>query len=279
MMKLTAVLAVLTSMLIPHIASAEDAAEGKELCPWYGKYPLTFLYKARSAKTVGEGRTLFCLKNVYFDYDEVKTNGSYNDLAPGDKYEQFTTILVAKYGWAKDHHIAVGIPYVWTDFKAGASEVNSDGFSNIYVFEKWNLLKESDNSPAVAVDLWYYFSSGDAAEKRGSDDDFWKITTELSKAWEKWSLHFNPGYQIRDGPDFWEVNAALLVKPCKKLWPVLEYNYIDKDKKGDSHAVVPGFVWKAYPGLSVKLGAIINVDTDLKYKDDLGGVLKVSYCF
>jgi len=249
-----------------------------ELDPWVGKYPMSFITKTRTANTVGKGHLSAALKLQHFDWDQVKgADGTYADRPAGQDKERLAATLCLKYGWAKNHHIAVGIPYWFNDFDILGNENDHDGFANVYAFEKWKVISETNTRPAVAFDVWYYFPNGDGARKLGTDDGSIKLTTEISKAWEKFSLHVNPGYAwgLDDAPDFTEFNAAVWFHVCQKLWPAVEYNYLDKEGSGRQHDVVPGFVWRFAKGWTFKLGATINIDSTFTDRDRVGVVMKL----
>ena len=186
-------------------------------------------------------------------------------------------VLCSKYGWAKDHHIAVGIPYWMNDFDIPGKENDSQGIANIFVFEKWHVIKETNTIPGVAVDFWYYFPSGEKSRSLGSDDGAYKISTEVSKAWEDFSVHFNPNYKWSEDDDaeVGEINGAILFKSTPTLWPGIEYNYLDKEGKGHSHDIIPGFIWKFQKGWSFKAGLPISLDSTFTDRDEISLVLKL----
>ncbi|TFH15757.1 MAG: hypothetical protein E4H02_07205 [Lentisphaerales bacterium] len=256
-------------------------AQRPETDPWIGKYPMSFFTKTRTANTVGKGRLSVCLKMQSIDCEKKLVDSCYEDMADTDNNDVFNTVLIAKYGWAEGHHVALGIPYMWVDFKSASKNIKSSGLGNIFVFEKWNCIKETDTTPGVAVDVWYYFDTGDSARKMGVDDDSIKATAEISKAWKSFSLHLNPGYcwNLDDGCDITEINAGAFYNAHKKLLLGIEYNYTDKEEKGDCHDIVPGFVWKPFKDASFKLGAVINADSTMTYKDNSGVVAKLFYMF
>lgn len=70
-----------------------------------------------------------------------------------------------------------------------------------------------------------------------------------------------------------------LFTPTKKFWPAIEYNYTQKDGKGECHDLMPGFIWKYTKGASLKLAAVFNVDSSMSFRDDVGVVGKVFYRF
>jgi hypothetical protein len=163
------------------------------------------------------------------------------------------------------------------DFDIPGKENNSHGITNIFLFEKWNIIKETNTVPAVAVDFWYYFPSGDSDRSLGSDDGAYKISTEVSKAWKDFSLHFNPNYKWSedDNAEVGEINGAVLFKPDQSFWPAVEYNYLDKEGKGHSHDLVPGVIWKFKKGWSLKAGIPISLDSTFTDRDRIGLVLKL----
>ena len=257
---------------------APAPAEADELDPWVGKYPMSFFTRTRSANTVGKGHISFSLKLQHFDWDLVrKADGNYHGRPSGQEKERVAATLCTKYGWAEDHHIAVGIPYWFNDFDIPGKENDSEGFANLFIFEKWKVIKETNIIPAVAFDLWYYFPTGNCDRKLGADDGAVKLTTQISKAWRHFSLHINPGYTWGqdEAPDIGEFNAAILAKPDKTFWLAVEYNYFDKKDAGRAHDVVPGFIWKFAEGWSFKLGVPINLDSTFTDRDRHGLVLKL----
>ena len=269
-------------MLCSSWAYATDGAAKEDgagiLDPWCGKYCMSIFTKTRTAKTVGKGHLSAAIKVQHFDWDEVKdADDDYHGRTSGQSKERLASTLCLKYGWAKNHHIAVGIPYWMNDFDIPGKENDHDGLANVFIFEKWSVLQETNTLPAVAFDLWYYFSTGDSDKKLGVDDGSIKVTTEISKAWKYFSLHVNPGYTwgLDDAPDICEFNAALLTTPCKTFWPACEYNYYEKKDTGHRHDLVPGIIWKFAPGWSFKAGAPITVDSTFTDKDRVGIVLKL----
>jgi hypothetical protein len=274
--------AVVTATETTEVAAAAPKAEG--LDPWVGKYPMSFFTRTRSASMVGKGRLSASLNFQYFDWEQVRgADGDYHDRPSGQDKERLVTTLCMKYGWTENHHLAVGIPYWFNDFDIPGKENDYDGFANLYVFEKWRALKETNTRPAVAFDIWYYFGNGDSDKKLGIDDSSVKVTTEISKAWKDFSLHLNPGYTwgCKDAPDIGEFNAAILTKPHKTFWPALEYNYFDKKnlddvkQEGHSHDLVPGFILKIGKESSFKLGIPISLDSTFTDRDRVGIMIKL----
>jgi len=250
---------------------------GSDTYSWCNQYCMSMFTKTRTAKTVGKGHLSVSLKVQHFDWDMVKgTDGDYHNRTSGQEKQRLTATLCTKYGWAEDHHIAIGVPFWFNDFDTSTTN-NSEGLANIYVFEKWNFIKETNNFPAVAADFWYYFPNGDTDRKLGSDDGAYKITTEISKAWEYFSLHFNPGYTWSEDDDaeVGEINGGLIVKSSPNFWPAVEYNYLDKEHQGYSHDVVPGIIWKFAPGWSFKVAAAVNIDSTFTDRDRVGIVMKL----
>jgi hypothetical protein len=239
---------------------------------------MSFVTKARTAKTIGKGRLCLSLKAQEIDYDrKLGADGDYHGF--DGHYEQLKTSVSLKYGWAKNHHIGISMPYMWNDIEAGGTDVRNGGLANIAVFEKWNFLPESRYLPAIAVDAWYYLGSGHTGRKLGSTHPFLKLTAEFSKTWPGFSLHLNPVYALRDGPDSYEINGAVLFTPCRTFWPAVEYNYESFRGKGRTHDIVPCFLWKFRRGWCAKLGTVINLESTRTYRDHIGLVGKLSCSF
>jgi len=259
------------------VTAADQNEESNETYPWIGKYCMSIFTKTRTAKMVGKDHISVALKVQHFDWDEVRgSDGDYHNRTSGQEKQRLAATLCTKYGWAKDHHIAIGVPVWFNDFDTSTANA-SQGLANVYVFEKWNCIKETNNIPAVAVDFWYYLPTGEADRKLGTDDGAYKITTEISKAWEDFSLHFNPGYTWSEDNDseVGEINGTLLLTPTANFWPALEYNYLDKEHKGHSHDLVPGFIWKFAKNWSFKAAATINIDSTFTDRDQVGVVFKL----
>jgi hypothetical protein len=254
-----------------------DGQEG-ELYSWCGKYCMSFFTKTRSANTVGKDHLSVSLKYQYYNWDQVRgADNDYNKRTSGQDKERSIFVLCSKYGWAENHHIALGIPYWMNDFDIPGKENDSQGIGNIFVFEKWNLIKETNTVPGVAVDLWYYFPSGDTDRSLGTDDSAVKISAEVSKAWKDFSLHFNPNYKWSQDEDVevGEINGAILLRPDPKIWPAIEYNYFVKEHKGHSHDIVPGVIWKFKKGWSFKAGVPISLDSTFTDRDVVSVVFKL----
>ncbi len=259
-------------------SQAGPAGQEDELYPWCGKYCMSFFTKTRSAKTVGKDHLSVSLKYQYFDWTQVRgSDGDYHGRPSGQQKQKSAFVLCSKYGWAEDHHITLGIPYFMNDFDIPGKENDSSGLANIFLFEKWNIIKETNNFPGIAVDFWYYFPSGDPDRLLGNDNGAYKISTEISKAWKDFSLHFNPNYlwSEDDNAEVGEINGAVLYKLDPGLWPAVEYNYLDKESKGHSHDLVPGIIWKFREGWSFKAGVPINLDSTFTDRDRIGLVLKL----
>lgn len=277
---------ILLTCMVTFFATAEGAEKsqvspaGQEngLYPWCGQYCMSFFTKTRSAKTVGKDHLSVSLKYQYFDWDMVRgADKDYHNRTSGQQKKKSAFVLCSKYGWAEDHHITLGIPYFLNDFDIPGKENDSQGLANIFVFEKWNLIRETNNFPGIAVDFWYYFPSGDPDRSLGSDNGAYKISTEISKAWKDFSLHFNPNYlwSEDDNAEAGEINGAVLYKLDPSFWPAVEYNYLHRESKGHSHDLVPGIIWKFRKGWSFKAGIPISLDSTFTDRDRIGLVLKL----
>ncbi len=259
-------------------ALAQEAAPKPKPKPVYGKYPMSLLRRCRTAKPVGKNHLSVAVKVEYCDQDEIKSGGSYKDLESPNKFDKLMVVPVAKYGYIKDAHVAVGVPYIWTELKSSKKDIDDDHIGNVFVFHKWNCIKESETIPGIALDVWYYFDTGEPQCKAGTDNDSVKFTTEISKAWKWFNVHLNPGYRIDmgGGSDVVEINAGTYVRLTKAIRPCVEYNYIHKDSKGECHDIVPGLLWIIKPGhITTKIGAIVNLDSSMTYRDEIGGVFKL----
>jgi hypothetical protein len=260
-----------------NVSAANPENDTDKLYPWCNQYCMSIFTKIRTSKTVGKDHMSVALKVQHFNWTQIRgSSGGYHGRTSGQEKQRLAATLCTKYGWAKDHHIAIGVPYWFNDFDTSTPN-DSAGLANVFVFEKWNCIKETNNCPGVAVDFWYYFPTGEAERKLGNDNGAYKITTEISKAWEDFSLHFNPGYTWSEDDDaeVGEINAALIIRSYPDFWPAVEYNYLDKEHKGHSHDLIPGFIWKFAKNCSFKVGAVVNVDSTFTDRDRVGIVLKL----
>ena len=276
-MTLVFVVAIAVVVRSTEANQASSSNQETQLYPWCGQYCMSFFTKTRSAKTVGKGHVSVALKAQHFDWNLVRgADNKYHGRPSGQSKRQLSTVVCTKYGWAENHHLAIGVPYLLNDFNLTTPN-DSHGVGNVFIFEKWNIIKETNNFPGVAFDLWFYLPSGDSDRKLGSDDAAYKISTEISKAWESFSLHFNPNYKWSDDDDaeVGEINGALLLTLYRDLWPVLEYNYFDKEGSGHRHDIVPGIIWKFMQGWSYKIGLPVNLDSTFTDRDRLGIVMKL----
>lgn len=271
---------LLTSIVIaaevPQVTTTDNTVD--ELNPWVGKYCISFFTKTRSAKVVPKNKWLLSLKFQDFQADQKLDH----TMPSGERKDFQKLVFTTKYGWAENHQIAIGVPLLSNDFSYGSVSNKSEGLANIFIFEKWQVLKETNQLPAVSVDLWYFLPTGDPDRMLGTDDDAYKISTSVSKAWKDFSLHVNPGYtwNKKSGDNnISEVNAAALFTVDKKLWPAVEYNYYYIQGKGHAHDIVPGLIWKFRKGSSFKIGVPINVDSTFTFRDRVGLALKLSQYF
>ncbi len=262
---------------------AGGTGQTEELNPWCGKYCMSIFTKTRTAKILPKGKWSVALKYQDFDYDEKETSqGHYGDVPSGDWKHTQKLVFCTKFGWAENQMLALGIPYLHNNLNYGSVRNQSKGIGNIFIFNKWNFMKETNTLPGMSVDFWYFFPSGDPDRMLGTDDDAYKVTAEISKAWKDFSLHLNPGYKWnkKDGDNNEsEVNAAILFTPNKTLWPAIEYNYWYKQGAGHSHDIVPGIIWKYRKCGSIKAGLVVNLDSTFTYRDRVGVVLKIFQSF
>jgi len=255
-----------------------QSAHQSQLNPWVGSYCMSFFTKTRSAKTVGKDHLSVALKYQHFNWTKVRgVDNHYNNRKSGQHKERQIFVVCTKYGWAENHHIAIGIPYWMNDFDIPNKENDSRGLANIFIFEKWNIIKETNNIPGVAIDFWYYFPSGDTERKLGNENGAYKISAEISKAWKYFSLHFNPNYlwSEDDNAKVGEINGTLLINTNPTFWPAIEYNYTDKEGKGHSHDIIPGFIWKFKKGWSFKAAMPISIDSTFTDRDIISILLKL----
>jgi hypothetical protein len=86
-----------------------STAESTEVYSWCGQYCMSFFVRARSAKTVGKDHLSVSLKVQHFDWEQVRgADDEYHGRPSGQQKQRLMTVLCTKYGWAEDHHIALG---------------------------------------------------------------------------------------------------------------------------------------------------------------------------
>jgi len=246
--------------------------------PWLGKYPLGLIGKARSPRIAEQGHACVNLKTQFIDYDEKETsNGRYSSF--NGTYEKVRSTVCVKYGWFKGHQIGVGLPYSWVDFDVGPQDIDKSGVENVFIFEKWLAFTETRMRPAIALDLWYYFDTGEPADKLGSDEDAVKVSAEISKAWRCLTVHVNPGYVFRDNADSAEVNLAVLFKVGPRLQLGLELDHASTDNKGRSTDLTTGAIMKLGDIGIFTVGVVANVENTTAFRDKVGLLVKVGRRF
>jgi len=277
------IVCIITATSPAQVAETGSSQSASSTDPWCGKYPMSFFTKTRSSKTVGKGHLSVGWKFQHFDWSRVRgADNHYHERRSGQTKSQVFNLLCLKYGWAEDHHIALGIPHFINDYDLpGSSNNDSMGIGNIFLFEKWNIIKETNTMPGVALDYWFYLPSGDSDRKLGSDDWANKVSLEVSKRWDWFSLHFNPNYKWNEtkNGDVGEVNVAAIWHLAPELLPAIEYNYFDKESKGHRHDIVPGLIWKFRKGWSFKVGVPVNISSTFTDRDRVGVVAKLFYRF
>lgn len=58
--------------------------------------------------------------------------------------------LLLRFGWARNHHIAVSVPLVFNDSHGAGKSIHNNGLASVFVFEKWPLVKKIECLPAAA---------------------------------------------------------------------------------------------------------------------------------
>ena len=279
-MKRCAIITVALSVMLSG-SSARSAEVSKDERPWVGGYPVSMFRRLRTARTVSPRHLLLSLKTEWTDAERVRGDAGYRPLQSGESFQRWLTVLTAKYGLTRNHQLAVGIPYMGIDMASPSARIDSDGLGDVFAFAKWRCVDETRSLPAIALDAWYYVGTGNAAMKRASGKDWVKASAEVSKAWKRVNLHLMPGYNWcpADGDETWDMNVGAMSKLGRKVIGGVEYNYLNKGTKGDSHDIVPGVIWKFAKGASAKVGVIFNADSSMTYKDSVSAVSKLSYCF
>ena len=89
----------------------------------------------------------------------------------------------------------VEVPYLFIDAKEGS---DSDGFSDISISTKCNLIKDEDVFPDTALKFSYKTHSGNDDRNLGTGKPEYSLNGIFSKAWEQLSAHLNIGYAFRE---------------------------------------------------------------------------------
>ena len=251
--------------------------------PWCGCYCFNFFNGTRTARILPKGKFTLSLKFQDFDFDEKEySQGKYKDIGSGQRKYREKYILTSRYGWAEGHHFAVSVPYIRNDFNFGKVKNNSEDIGNIALIEKFEIFKETNTRPAVSFDFSYFLPTGDSNRKVGTDNESYRMTFSVSKAWKDFSLHLNPSYRWNKDQGRSEesrINAAILLTPGKTFKPALEYNYRYLEGSGHSQDIVPGVLWNFCKGMTMQVGIPINLDSTFKHRDEVGLIMKICKTF
>ncbi len=106
----------------------------------------------------------------------------------------------------------------------------------------------------------------------GSDRGAYKISSEISKAWEHFSLHVNPAYTWGEDEDIeiGELNGGVIFPFTNHFGPALEYNYFYGEEKGHRQDIIAGLIWRFHKCGAFKVSAPMTVHSTFKDRDDVG---------
>jgi len=102
--------------------------------------------------------------------------------------------LVVKRGLFSNMDVGVEVPYTFIDSKSAS---DSDGFSDISISTKLNLLRDKEVIPDVSLGFAYKTESGNDSRNLGSGKPECSLNGIFSKAFESFAVHFNAGYSFK----------------------------------------------------------------------------------
>ena len=103
--------------------------------------------------------------------------------------------LVVKTGIFDNLDLGIEVPYKFIDF---GQDAKTDGFDDVKVVSKINLITEKDVLPAISVSFSFKTDSGNDDKSLGTGKQEYAINTILSKSLDELILHFNFGYVIKE---------------------------------------------------------------------------------
>lgn len=106
--------------------------------------------------------------------------------------------LVAKRGFCKNLDLGIEVPYKFIDFKEGAK---SDGFSDINLTTKLNLIKDKSVMPDTSISFSYKTDSANNDKSLGTGKPEYTINSIFTKSINKIAVHTNLGYSFKEDFD------------------------------------------------------------------------------
>lgn len=106
--------------------------------------------------------------------------------------------LVIKRGLLENLDLGVEVPYQFIDFKEGAK---TDGFSDIKISSKLNIIKDKSTLPDTALSFSYKADSANNDRSLGTGKPEITINSIFSKSVSNITVHTNLGYSFKEDFD------------------------------------------------------------------------------
>ncbi len=103
--------------------------------------------------------------------------------------------LVITRGLCDNLDLGVEIPYAFIDSKTAS---DSDGFSDINISTKLNLIKDKKVMPDVSLSFACKTDSGNDSKNLGTGKSDYSLNGIFSKVFESFAIHFNTGYSFKE---------------------------------------------------------------------------------
>ncbi|MDP8266542.1 MAG: hypothetical protein P9M07_06320 [Candidatus Aceula meridiana] len=150
------------------------------------------------------GIALFFVSNVYaarplpaddagvVDVGAFEMEYGYEYVDAADK--EYNHSVVLKTGLLKNLDVGIEVPYQFIDLE---DSEDVDGFSDVVIMSKWNILAERERLPDFAVSFSYKTESGNDEKSLGTGRPEYTFTGIFSKQFDKATYYVNLGCSVK----------------------------------------------------------------------------------
>ncbi len=147
-------------------------------------------------------RYVFAARPLSTDDAGVVEKGAY-EVEYGVEYinqldKEINLSLVLKRGLFENLDLGIEIPYQFINFREGSK---TDGFSDIKLTTKLNIIKDRTIIPDISLSFSYKVDSANDDKSLGTGKPEYTITSIFSKAIDEITFHINLGYSFKEDFD------------------------------------------------------------------------------